>query len=340
MDNTNDSSILGSALADAIERVGPAVLHVRAGERLASGTVWSAAERLIVTTSRLFHDAGDAAVELVTGAGSLAATLVGVDEATELALVRAEPGAALAEASWTSGPPRLGTFVAPIGRTTSGLRAAFGIVSRVGPAWVTPRGGAVDAFIEVDGQLPPGFSGGPLIDLGGAVLGVNTRGLVPGGATLPTSTVRRVVGVLASGGTTSPGHLGVAIQEVELPEALRAEPGASRGLLVTGVVAGSGAAAAGILVGDTLIAIDGHATTDHAHLLAALAGKANKVVKVRLARHGQALEVEATPAVRAEKRRGGPHGGGGHGPFGGHGWFGPHGPFGGPRGGWGGKRCR
>jgi S1-C subfamily serine protease len=327
MSNTPpDASSIGSALADAIERVGPAILHVTAGERLASGVVWSAAERLIVTTSRLFHEQRDAAITLHGGgAPARRATLVGVDEATELALVRADAGEPpLSEASWGAGA-RPGLFVAPVARTASGLRTTFGVVTRVGPAWVTSRGGSVDAYIDVDGTLPPGFSGGPLIDFAGTVLGVNTRGLVPGGATLPTATVRRVAQLLAAGGDTSPGHLGVAIQEIDLPEDLRVDPTVARGLLVTGVVAGSAAEAAGILAGDTLVAIDGQPLRDHAHLLAALAGKTGQVVKVRLARHGRLLDLEATPQVRTQGRRGHGH----------HGW----GAASGTRGWWG-RGCR
>ncbi|MFO0747994.1 MAG: trypsin-like peptidase domain-containing protein [Myxococcota bacterium] len=315
MSNPNiDSQSVGSALADALERVGPAVFHVTAGDRHASGVVWSAADHLVITSSRLFHEQRDAAITLRGGEGAArTGTLVGLDEATEVALVKvnALDDSALAQPSWSDEPRavRVGQFVAPVGRTESGLRTTFGLVARIGPAWVTARGGTVDRYLDIDGTLPPGFSGGPLVDFGGQVLGINTRGLVPGGATIPTATVRRVASLLQAGGTTLPGHLGVAIQSVDLPEHLRA--GAPAGLLVTGVVPGSAAERAGIGAGDVIVAIDGLATSDHAHLLAALAGKVGKVVKVRLARHGQAVEVDATPEARAERRQhGGPAKGG------------------------------
>lgn len=316
----NDPSPIGSALADAIERVSPAIVHISADARVASGTVWSATDHLIVTTSRLFHEQRDAAITIRTATGKRAGTLVGLDETTELALIRAEviDGQPLSDAGW-SGGARAGLFVAPVARTATGVRTTFGIIAQVGPGWVTGRGGAVDAYIDVDGSLPPGFSGGPLIDFAGNVLGLNTRGLVPGGATLPTATVRRVVGHLASGATTTPAHLGVAIQQVDLPEHLRSDAAVASGLLVTGVVAGSAAATAGIQVGDTLVAIDGLPTSDHAHLLAALAGKAGLTVKVKLARHGQPIEVDAVPMARAERRH--DHGQGQH-QQGGRGWWG------------------
>lgn len=302
---TFDPSLIGSALADAVARVGPSVLHVTAGGRVASGVVWSAASGLVVTTSRLFHEQPDAAIVARGDFGARRGALVGVDEATELALVRVDvdPAVPLVDATWGEGA-RPGLFVAPVARTNAGLATTFGVIKRVGPAWVTVRGGSVDAFLDVDGTLPPGFSGGPLIDFAGVVLGVDTRGLLPGGATLPTATVRRVAGALERGESARPGHLGVAVQEVTVPEHLRVDAAIARGLLVTGVAPGSAAASAGLEVGDVIVAIDDHPTTDHAHLLAALAGTAGRVVRVRVARHGQPLVLEATPVPRREHRPG------------------------------------
>jgi len=313
---TPDAASLGTALADALEHIADAVFHVRANDRHASGVVLTAADHLVVTSSRLFHDQRDAVIS-ARGQDGVArtATLVGVDETTELALIQIQAldDAPISEPSWVDGPRdvRVGQLVAPVGRTDTGLRTTFGMVARVGGAWITARGGHVERYVEVDGTLPPGFSGGPLVDFAGRVLGVNTRGLVPGGATVPTTTVRRVAALLAAGGNTAPGHLGVAIQAVELPPGLQA--GATRGLLVTGVVMGSAAEAAGIGAGDVIVAIDETATADHAHLLAALAGKAGVKVKVRVARHGQSVVIDATPEARAERRNRGHHPGGLHG---------------------------
>lgn len=309
-DPTSNSQ--GHVLADALDRVAPALVLLQVDlegrPRLATGLVWKAADGLIATTSRLFRDAEarDLAIQVRGADGKpRRGTLVGRDEATELALVRVEDTAGLADAELATQPLRVGTFVAPAARTDLGLRVALGLVKGLGPAWVTSGGGAVDQRIDVEGELPPGFAGGPLIDFGGRVHGLNVRGLVQGGTTLPVSTVSRVVDALAQGATTASGHLGVGIRELELPA--HAVAGVtppltdSRGLLVTWVGQGSAAAQAGLQVGDVLIRIDDRDTPDHAHLIAALSGKAGAPVSVLFLRHGRAEVVQATPGARTPR---------------------------------------
>ncbi len=309
MNNDTLQATVGNVLANAIDAVSPHLFLVQAGDRRASGIVFdhTADATRIVTSSRLFHRNDGAPVSIRTASGATyTAALVGFDEATELALVLVPGPLAISTdapaLSWIeAGAVRVGQFVAPVARTEHGPHTTLGVISAVGPAWVTGLGGSVDAHLDVDGNLPAGFSGGPLIDFEGRVLGINTRGLVAGGATLPTATVRRVVAALARGETARPAHLGVAIRAIEIPGNL---PEATRGLLVTHVASGSPAAHAGIVAGDAIVAIDDTVTHDHAHLLAALAGKNGAVVKVKVVRGPRIVELEARPVARAEARRG------------------------------------
>lgn len=306
----------GHVLADALDRVAPALVLIQvdldARPRLATGLVWRAADGHIATTSRLFGGADlegrDALAIHVRGADGKArrATLVARDEATELALVRVDDPTGLVEADLAKDLSlRVGSFVAPAARTDEGPRVSLGLVKGLGPAWVTAGGGAVDQRIDVDGELPPGFAGGPLIDFDGRVHGLNVRGLVQGGTTLPISTVRRVMDALAAGGSTASGHLGVGIRELALPA--HAVAGVTppltdlRGLLVTWIGQGSAASQAGLQVGDVLLRIGDRATPDHAHLLAALSGKADTIVSVLFLRHGRAEVVQATPGARSPR---------------------------------------
>lgn len=311
----------GHALADALDRVAPALVFIQVDldgrPRLATGLVWSAAEGLIATTSRLFRgppptrlgepDAEDPVIRVRGADGKVRrGTLVGRDDATELALLKVDDPAGLAEAELArDGSLRVGTFVAPAARTDEGLRVALGLVKGLGPAWVTAGGGAVEQRIDVEGELPPGFAGGPLIDFDGRVHGLNVRGLLQGGTTLPLATVRRVVDVLGRGATTASGHLGVGIREIELPahalHGVTPPLALARGLLVTGIGQDTGAARAGLELGDVIIRIDDRDTPDHAHLLAALSGKAGVPVSVLFLRHGRAEVRQATPGERTSR---------------------------------------
>ena len=88
--------------------------------------------------------------------------------------------------------------------------ATLGVVSALGESWRTPAGGQLDRYLQTDVVMYPGFSGGPLVDAEGKVLGLNTSALLRGiSLTVPTSTVRKVVETLLAHGRVRRGYLGV-----------------------------------------------------------------------------------------------------------------------------------
>jgi S1-C subfamily serine protease len=96
--------------------------------------------------------------------------------------------------------------------------ATLGIVSALGENWRTPAGGKIDRYLQTDVVMYPGFSGGPLVNAGGEVLGLNTSALLRGiSITVPGTTLRQVVGALLSHGRVRRGYLGVGAQPVRLP---------------------------------------------------------------------------------------------------------------------------
>lgn len=314
---------LADAIADAVARVAPAVVAIQAGHRTASGLVWSADDGLIVTTTRLLQRHRGEVRALFHDGEVRAAELVGYDDGTELALLRVEACPTSAISTVGAAGLRVGHLVTPVGRNVYGVRAAFGMVAGLGGAWVTPRGGAIDAWIDVDGQLPPGFSGGPLVDLAGRVIGVNTRGILREGAVLPTTTVDRIAGLLVAGGPITRGFLGVGAQSVRLPEPVAAATGLESGLLVTWVAQGGAAERGGIMAGDTVIGVEGHPVAQLADLMAALAGRAGAEITVRYVRAGAVAE---TTTVAGTRQQAGGRGERGHGrEHGGHGHHGRHG---------------
>ena len=166
--------------------------------------------------------------------------------------------------------------------------------------WRTPAGGAVDRYLQADLVMPPGFSGGPLVDAGGKVLGLTTSALHRGVAlALPFPTVDRVVGALLAHGSIRRAYIGVGSQPARLPENLADQLGQPTGLLVVSVEPDGPAAKGGLFLGDTLVALDGKPLKQLDDLLASLDGdKIDQPTSVRLVRGGQLHDVTVTPASR------------------------------------------
>lgn len=297
--NTKDFS---DGLVEVLEAAGPGVVRVDARRRYPlSGTVWG--EGLIVTTSRAVER--DEVLVTVQGGETHPASLVGRDPSTDLALLRLTPesgDAALAAPTWVGGEGlRLGQLALMVGRPGEGLEASLGMVGALGGAWRTGLGGRVAHALRVDARPFSGFSGGPLLNLAGAVLGVNTAALTrEAPSTVPTETVRRVVEALLTHGRMRRGYLGVAGQSVRLPEGLREAAGQPAGLLVTNVEPGTSAADAGLVIGDVLLTF-GETRVRHPAQLAALLGEEaiGQPVKVTLVRGGQTSDLSVTVGERS-----------------------------------------
>jgi S1-C subfamily serine protease len=146
----------------------------------------------------------------------------------------------------------------------------------------------------------PGFSGGPLIDAAGRLVGLNTSALSRGvSLAVPTPTVSRVVESLLAHGRVRRGYLGVSTQRVRLPDALRGELNQKRGLLIVSVEAGSPAEQGGLTLGDTIVGVASEAVSNHEDLLTLLTGdRVGTAVPVKFVRGGQAQTVDVTIGER------------------------------------------
>jgi S1-C subfamily serine protease len=254
-----------------------------------SGAVWSA-DGVILTA---LHAIGHADVLRATlhDGRALEARVVGRDPGTDVAALRVD-AADLHALRWDDGAAlRVGHLVTPLGRPGRGVRATLGMVSALGEGFRTQGGGAIDRHIEVDGSLPRGFSGGPLIDHTGAALGLNTAALVRGGVTVPTRTLQRVVPALLADGRVGRGYLGVGVHPVRVPEAVAAETAQRYGLIVVSLEPGGPAASGGLHVGDIVLAVDGAAVQHPGDLVAALGGRVGQQAALRLARAGAVIEL-------------------------------------------------
>jgi len=215
----------------------------------------------VVTNRHVVMDARDIEVVLHDGE-ALPATVVGADPLTDLALLKVEAGRPLPAARWgTDETLRVGDWVVAIGNpfglggtVTAGILSARARDIRQGP---------YDEFLQTDAAINRGNSGGPLLDLSGRVVGINTAIFSPTGGSagigfaVPASLARPVVEQLMDTGDVRRGWLGVQVQEVtrDIAEGLGMDD--ARGALVVRVDPGGPAEAAGIRQGDVIVSVDG-----------------------------------------------------------------------------------
>ncbi|MDE3137227.1 MAG: trypsin-like peptidase domain-containing protein [Acidobacteriota bacterium] len=291
-----------NALADAVERAGHAVVSVlEGGRRGVSGTLWR--DSLVVATEHTIRGQQEVTIELPDGR-SLPAAVVGRDPGTDIALLRATEPVASAIEFADATRLRVGQFVLAIGRRPNQcVVASHGILSALGGAWRTGHGARIDHSFRLDLLPYTGFSGGPLVDAGGRVIGVNTSGPRRTVLTVPASTVNSVVEQLIAKGRVARGYLGVALQPVNLPPAILAQTGTGikRGLLVVMVEPGSPAEAAGITIGDVVVALDDKPLANPGDLQLALdPERIGQPARLRLIRGGKPHELTLIVRERAE----------------------------------------
>lgn len=289
---------LSDQMADAVERISTALVLVNGRQRQpASGIVY--AQNLIVTADHVLEREDDLTIQ-THDKRTLPAQFVGRDLATDLALLRvADLGLDAAVIADTQA--RVGQLVLAVGRNPNdGPMASIGIVSTVGGPLRTGRGATLERYIRTDAIPYPGFSGGPLIDAQGAVVGVLTTGLVNGVAlAIPMNIAKTIADTLAKQGYIKRGYLGISSQLVQLPVAQRAGRSQEAGLLIVKVDENSPAQRGGLLVGDILVALDGHAINDAEDLQILLAGdRVDKTIPVEAIRGSVLQTLQVTVGQR------------------------------------------
>jgi S1-C subfamily serine protease len=248
---------------------------------------------VVVTAEHALKRDEEITVTLPDGS-NVPAVLAGRDAGTDLAVLKVDSGKAAAAELGDTAALKVGNVVLALGRSGErGVHASLGVISGLGGAWRTWRSGHVDQLVRLDVTLYPGFSGGPLVDAEGRIVGINTSGLSRVMAvTIPVSTVQRVAKDLLEKGHVARGYLGIGMHPVRLPDG-------RGGLIVINVQPDSPAGKAGVLIGDVLMKLAGTDVADHDDVHAHLGpGNVGKKLKAAILRGGVATEVEIAVAER------------------------------------------
>ncbi|HVH74191.1 MAG TPA: trypsin-like peptidase domain-containing protein [Stellaceae bacterium] len=255
------------AVTEAVEKVGPAVLHLQVpaagGRRGGSGSgVVFTPDGYVLTNS---HVAGGAKkLEALTQDGrSLAASLVGDDPDTDLAVLRLDGEAPAFARLGDSRRLKVGQLVIAIGNPFGfQCTVTAGVVSALGRSLRARSGRLIDNVIQTDAALNPGNSGGPLVTARGEVVGINTAIIAMAQGicfSISASTVEFVASRLIRDGRVKRSYIGLAGQTVALPRRLVRFHGleAESGVRVTSTSEGGAARQAGLVTGDVIVALDG-----------------------------------------------------------------------------------
>lgn len=279
--------------SDEIERVtaetGASVVSVGSDGRAGTGVVWD--DRKIVTA---FHVvSGQDEVEISFQGKQIPGRVKGMDITSDIALIETEEKLTPIQRG-DSESLKVGQFVLALANPyDGGVGATSGIITgvrkRIGGWWRF----AVDEAIVTDARVNPGYSGGPLVNASGQMIGMNVAYVSSRGIAVPVNRIARIVDRIMSGRTSARPHLGIVMNYVNLPRELQ---GARHGLIIISVEKGSPAENAGLMLGDVIITVGNKKAAEELRLRDLLdEDDIGKNVKMGVLRGGSYLELTAVP---------------------------------------------
>ncbi len=285
----------------------------RQAESLGSGFIISA-DGYVVTNSHVISAGQRGAVVesikvILSDRREYTAKLIGRDPASDLAVLKIE-GANLPFVKFgDSNQSRVGDWVVAIGNPFGlGGSVTAGIISALHR--VTGQGGPLDRFIQTDASINRGNSGGPMFDLNGNVIGINSQILSPTGGNvgigfaIPSTEAKPIIDTLMKGSTVQRGYLGVGIQPWtdDLIKSFGVAKG--KGELIASVVADGAAGKAGIKQGDVITKVDGKDVTPDTTLSYIAANlRPGAKVPVELIRDGKTVNLQLTVGTRPSEEQ-------------------------------------
>ena len=252
-DQANPLAQFSNAIAARVEAATNAVVAI---SRHITGMVFRSD---VVVASEQSVPRQDEFEVIAAGGSVLSAKIAGRDSGTNIAVLKL--ARSIAAPSIVAAQAQAGAIALAIGADGTGRASArLGLVNLAGPEWHSTRGGLIDRRIVLDLRLARREEGGPVFDAAGNCLGMSTFGPRGQVIVIPTATIERIVPLLLKDGRIARGWLGVTLQAVAVPDALREAADQSSGLMVVSVVEHGPAATAGIVAGDIILSVDGTST--------------------------------------------------------------------------------
>jgi S1-C subfamily serine protease len=288
---------VSDAMTGLVDKVGPSVVRVRSGRGFGSGVVWSE-DGYVLTCS---HVVGRASrVEIGFGRGqSLEANVVGHDPYSDMALLKVERNGLKPVELGDSEEIKVGqlvfAFANPFGRRPS---TTSGIVTTAKTALGWGRGFMED-MIVTDAPLNPGYSGGPLVDASGRMIGLSVAYVNSRGIAIPINTAREMVDSIIREGRIRRAHLGILSDTISFPKdiANQAKIEQEEGLMILEVEPDSPAKKAGLAVGDIVVRFNKAPITSHHDLYRMLTKDAiGNPVEIDILRAEKLVKLTITPS--------------------------------------------
>jgi len=285
------------AVAQLAEKTASSVVHVEVGGRGGTGIVWSNAGYVVTAN----HVVGDTqAPRLVTSDGrEFEAKVIGRDDYSDITLLKVDARGMTPIQVANAESIQVGQFVLALANALGGkVSATSGIVTSKGRSIRGWWGRVVEDAVISDAKLNPGYSGGPLVDAWGRLLGMNVAYFPGRGVAIPSSSLAQVVETLSKEGKVRKGFLGVIAEPIELPDELtdKDKAGQREGLLVRSVEKSSPARTAGVTIGDIILRLGEVRLADEHRLRKALTGDiVGKTLSLWILRGERLTELKITP---------------------------------------------
>jgi S1-C subfamily serine protease len=291
---------LSEATSILIKKASQSVVAVKAQMSRGTGVVLTK-DGYIVTCNHVL--AGCNTVKVGQGERAFNAKMVGADPYNDIALLKAERGEFTPIDVGDSEKINVGQYVLALANPFNRNQptATSGIVTSVNSTIRGWRGAtAMENIIATDAQLNPGFSGGPLIDAEGKLIGINTTYVWQRGIAIPINKVKGIADRLTTGRVAQKGYVGVVANTVAIPEEITEQAGLEQdtGVMIFSVEAGSPARKAGLTMGDVLVKFNGKPVADFYDLPRLLGEDViGKEIEVTIIRRENLIETTIIPTL-------------------------------------------